>query len=99
MTRWLMLWKMNSLAVPADPEQAAKLWLAMNDVAKSTLPSGGTWGTYTDASGGFAFWEDTGSESDLIDILGVAKKLMPFVTCDVRPVLDADQARKMYGGA
>ena len=90
---------MNPLAIPCDPEQAAKVWQAMNDVARTTVPSGGTWGTYTDASGGFALWEDTGSESDLVYILGVAKRLMPFVICDVRPVLDADQAKKLYSGA
>ena len=102
MTRWLMLMKVNPLAVPADPGQAAKLWTAMNDLMKNSLSTGEIQegGMYADGSGAYALWDDKGdTENDLIRTHGISVGMMPFMTCEVKPVLDVDQARKSIGGA
>lgn len=96
MTRWLMLWKFNPLAIPADREQAAKVRETFNGMTKSMLEAGTIqdWGIYADASGGFALWDDRGdTDANLIQALGTTYTMMPFMTCDVRPVLDVDQGR------
>ncbi|MGD9938059.1 MAG: hypothetical protein AB7S61_11395 [Methanoregulaceae archaeon] len=96
MTRWLMLWKFNPLAIPADREQAAKVRMTFNEMTKKMLEAGviQDWGIYGDASGGFALWDDRGdSEAHLIEALGTTFMMMPFMTCDVRPVLDIEQGR------
>ncbi len=95
-TRWLMLWKFNPLAIPADREQAAKVRTTFNGMTKSMLEAGTIqdWGIYADASGGFALWDDRGdTEANLIEALGTTFMMMPFMTCDVRPVLDVDQGQ------
>lgn len=96
MTRWLMLWRFNPLVIPADREQAARLRTTLNDMVKSMLDAGTVqdWGIYADASGGYALWDDGGdAEANLVQALGTAAGMMPFVSCDVRPVLDIDQSR------
>jgi len=95
-TRWLMLWKFNPLAIPADRELAAKVRTTLNDMVRGMLDAGTIqdWGIYADSSGGYALWDDEGdNEAKMILTLGTAAGMMPFVTCDVRPVLDIDQSR------
>lgn len=94
-TRWLMLWHLNPLAAPADPEQKKKVRTLFNEMTKSMLETGSIqdWGIYADASGGFALWDDNGdTEFGLMQSLGTGLMTMPFMTCDVRPVLSIDQA-------
>lgn len=52
------------------------------------------WGIYADSSGGYALWDDGGdTEAGLSQALETTFMMMPFMTCDVRPVMDVDQAR------
>ena len=91
-----MLLKVNPLAIPADPEQAAMFWTALNDKVKNMLNSGEIqdFGMYADGSGGYMLWDDKGkTESDMIGTLTGCLGLMPFATCDARPILNVDQAR------
>lgn len=95
-TRWLMLWRFNPLAIPADREQASKVRTAFNDIAKRMLEMGALqdWGIYADSSGGYALRDDRGdTEVDLSEALEATSRMMPFMTCDVRSVMDVDQAR------
>lgn len=95
MTRWHMQWRLNQLAAPPDPEQKKKVRTLFNDMTKKMLETGAIqdWGIYADASGGFALWDDKGdTESGLMQSLGMGLMTMPFMTCDVRPVLNIDQA-------
>lgn len=90
-----MLWHLNPLAAPADPEQKKKVRTLFNEMTKSSLETGSIqdWGIYADASGGFALWDDNGdTEPGLMQSLGTGLMTMPFMTCDVRPVLSIDQA-------
>ena len=95
-TRWLMLWRFNPLAIPADREQASKVRTAFNDIAKGMLETGALqdWGIYVDSSGGYALWGDgVGTEAGLSEPLEATSRMMPFMTCDMRPLRDVDQAR------
>ena len=96
MTRWLMLWKFNPLAIPADREQASKVRTVFNEMTKGMLETGAIqdWGIYADSSEGYALWDDGGdTEAGLSQALETTFMMMPFMTCDVRPVMDVDQAR------
>ena len=67
----------------------------MTDRVKDWLAKGviQEWGTYPDGSGGYVIFDDAGQEDSLQATLGRTTRMMPFVTCDVRPVLDIDQAQ------
>jgi hypothetical protein len=95
MTRWLNVWKMNPLAVPADPEQAARLWTALSDGVASQLKTGEIleWGIYADGSGGYGIFDDGGEVRNIHRVLDRSLGKMPFVISDVRPVLDVEEAR------
>ncbi len=96
-----MLWKFNPLAIPADREQAAKVRATFNGMAKRMLDEGviQDWGVYADASGGYALWDDRGdTDAQLLLSLGTTFAMMPFMSCDVRPVIGVDQASTTIGG-
>lgn len=94
MTRWLNVWRMNQLAIPADPEQAARLWAALSDGVAKQLKTGEIleWGIYADGGGGYGIFDDAGRDENLLLILNRSLGKMPFVISDVRPVLDVNQA-------
>jgi hypothetical protein len=95
MTRWLNVWRMNPQAMPPDPAQAARVWAALAGGVMSWLDSGDVqeWGMYPDGSGGYAIFDDAGKADALMLTLRRTSGMLPFVICDVRPILDAGEAR------
>jgi hypothetical protein len=89
-TRWLNVWKTNPEAVPADLEQAVKIWAALSEEVANRLTTGEIleWGVYGDGSGGYGIFDDTGTGENILLVLRRALGQMPFVISDVRPVLD-----------
>jgi hypothetical protein len=85
-----MRWELNPAALPEDPEDRAKLWLAQLDMIKEQMKAGITtdWGVCTGEYCGYSVSGDT-TEEELNTIL---LKWTPYVKFDVKAVLTPDQA-------
>jgi hypothetical protein len=88
---------MNTLAIPADPQQAARIWSALSEGVTGQLKSGEIldWGIYPDGSGGYGLFDDGGNADAMQLVLARSLAKMPFVISDVRPVLDVEQAKRV----
>lgn len=55
MTKFFMRWELNPAAIPDDPEDRAKLWLALVGGVKDQIKEGITvdWGVYPGEMGGY----------------------------------------------
>jgi len=85
-----MTWELTTAALPDDPEDRAKLWLAQLDMIKEQMKAGITtdWGLCPGELCGYSVSGDT-TEEELNTIL---LKWTPYVKFDVKAVLTPDQA-------
>jgi hypothetical protein len=90
MTKFLMSWELKQEAIPEDPADAAKLWLAQLDMIKDQIKAGTTadWGLFPGEMAGYSISGDT-TEEDLNTTL---LQWTPYVNFEVKAVLTPDQA-------
>jgi hypothetical protein len=89
MTKFYMTWELKSEAIPEDPEDAAKLWLAQLDMIKDQFKKGITtdWGIFAGELRGYSVSGDT-TEDKLHALL---LQWSPYVKFKVKTVLTVDQ--------
>jgi len=90
MTKFYMTWELKQEAIPGDPEDAAKLWLAQLDMIKDQFKDGITtdWGLFAGELRGYSVSGDM-SEEELHTLL---LQWSPYVNFKVKAVLTPDQA-------
>ena len=89
MTKFYMTWELKPEAIPEDPEDAAKLWLAQLDMIKDQFKKGITtdWGIFAGELRGYSVSGDT-TEDKLHALL---LQWSPYVKFKVKTVLTVDQ--------
>jgi hypothetical protein len=90
MTKFYMRWEIIPAAIPDDPEDRAKLWLAQLDMIKDQIKEGITtdWGLFPGEFCGYSISGDTTEEQLNTTLL----QWSPYVKFEVKAVLTPDQA-------
>ena len=89
MTKYLILWKVNSQALPTNLDECLKLLQETNEWMKAEMASGHIkdYGEYCDGSGGYAIAEG----DDITKLYGSLMEFWPYVEFDAKPVLTITQ--------
>ncbi|MCW4038527.1 MAG: hypothetical protein NWF13_07320 [Candidatus Bathyarchaeota archaeon] len=89
MTKFYMTWELKPEAIPGDPEDAAKLWLAQLDMIKDQFKKGITtdWGIFAGELRGYSVSGDTTEER----LHALLLQWSPYVKFKVKTVLTVDQ--------
>jgi hypothetical protein len=90
MTKYLISWKVNSQALPANIDENLKLLQETNDWIKAEMAHGCIidYGEYVDASGGYAVAET----DDMTHLYSGLMEFWPYVEFDAKPVITIDQS-------
>jgi hypothetical protein len=89
MTKFLILWRVDSQTLPANPDECLKLLQETNEWMKAEMASGHIkdYGEYVDGSGGYAIAET----DDITKLYGGLMEFWPYVEFDAKPVITIDQ--------
>ncbi len=88
MTKFLVLWEVDTSKVPDKPEEMYENWSMMLNMVKKDMESGGKmdWGMFAGRLAGYSISEMTEQEIAL-----QATKYVPYVKFKVYPVISVDQ--------
>ena len=83
-----MLWETNDTLYPLNPEERAKLIMAMGENVKKAIESGETkmWGISAGGGHGFAI-----SEQEPTKIFARTSNFYPYIRFEVTPMLSIDE--------
>jgi len=89
MTKYLILWKVNSQTLPTNIDESLKLLQETNDWMKAGMTSGQIkdYGEYVDGSGGYAIAET----DDITKLYAALLEFWPYVEFDAKPVMTLNQ--------
>jgi len=89
MTPYLILWKVNTQALPANIDESLKLLQETNAWMKAEMASGNIkdYGEYVDGSGGYA----VAVTDDITKLYSGLMEFWPYVEFDTKPVITIDQ--------
>ncbi len=89
MTPYLILWKVNTQALPANIDESLKLLQETNAWMKAEMAHGHIkdYGEYVDASGGYA----VAQTDDITHLYSGLMEFWPYVEFDTKPVITLDQ--------
>jgi hypothetical protein len=90
MTKFFMQWELKPEAIPEDPADSAKLWVAQLEMVKEQFKAGITtdWGLFTGELRGYSVSGDTTEE----ELHAILLRWSPYVKFKVKAVLTTDQA-------
>jgi len=91
MGKYLILWEVDAARVPTDPKERGSAWLAMVDMVKEDMKTGGTkdWGIFPGELKGYSVAEGTE-----LDVMTTTIPYAPYVKFEVHPVASLDQAEE-----
>lgn len=88
MAKYLMLWKLNTSLIPADPKERGGGWGLLMEVIKQDIAKGVVkdWGAFTSEGAGYSIMEGTN-----IEIMKSTEQYIPFVSFEARPIATIDE--------
>lgn len=88
MSKFLVLWELDSTKLPAKPEEAISLHVQQLNMVKEGFKkkTKSDWGMFAGSKSGYSVVEGTEQEIDF-----ELMKYSPYVKCKVFPVLSVDQ--------
>jgi len=92
MAKVLILWEMNTSAIPSDPAQQAAIYGRLGAITQKALDSGKVkdWGIFAGGSAGYTIADETSAET-----LSRAMQFTPYVKFQVNPVLGIAEVMKI----
>jgi len=92
MAKVLILWEMNTDAIPTDPAQQTALYGRLGAMTKQALDSGKVkdWGIFAGGHAGYSIADETSAET-----LSRTLQFSPYVKFQVNPVLGIDDVMKI----
>jgi hypothetical protein len=92
MAKVLILWEMNTSAIPADPAQQAAIYGRLGAMTQKALESGKVkdWGIFAGGNAGYSIADETSVET-----LSRTLQFSPYVTFQVNPVLGIADVMKI----
>jgi hypothetical protein len=92
MAKYLLLWKMDPAAAPADPKERAAAWGMLLNMVKGEVEQGLTesWGAFAGELRGFTL-----VEANQLELMLLTTKYLPYVSFEVHRVASVSEVQEL----